>query len=198
MKAYMQYLTVNEFSRPGKRLHAVKGIVMHWTAAAAQDARAVRWYFECKKAGTGGYGSAHFIIGQEGEIVQCMPELEVAYHCGSSQADPKSGRIYTDEARARFGKYAENPDTLSPNLVTIGIELCPKDDEGNFTEKTLDAATELCAYLCRKYKLAAKDITTHHDVVGWKDCPRLWTVKPELLDAFRQRVKDTIVRDWIA
>ena len=93
MKAYMQYLTVNEFSRPGKRLHAVKGIVMHWTASPEQNARDVQAYFERRKAGTLGYGSAHYIIDQKGEIVQCMPELEVAYHCGSSQVDPTSGKI---------------------------------------------------------------------------------------------------------
>ncbi len=189
MEIYKRFLTPNEYSRPQKPLKAVKAIVMHWTAAPAQNAEQVWRFFENKKAGTGSYGSAHFIIGQRGAIWQCLPGTEMAYHCGTSGNDPKSGRIYTDEARERFGIYAANPMLYSPNMCTIGIELCPTDDAGTFDSRTTAAAAELCAYLCRKHALTENDITTHHDVVGWKDCPRLWTKKPELLEAFRADVK---------
>ena len=193
------YLTPNPYSRPGKKMHEVKGIVIHWTGVREQTAEAVRRFFEGRKAGSCGYGSAHYIIGwKKGEIVQCIPDEEIAYHVGSSQADPASGRIYTDEARERFGKYAESPESTNPNFCTIGIELCSADDEGNFTGAVIESAVALCAYLCRRHKLTAEDITTHHDVVGWKDCPRLWTAKPELLEAFRQSVRDRIVRGYIA
>ena len=197
MEIYKHYLTPNEWSRPQKKLHAQKALVMHWTAVPYQNEEQVWRFFENHKTGTCGYGSAHFIIGQKGGIIQCLPEDEVAYHCGSSTPDPKSGRIYTDEARAHFGKYAENPDALSPNLVTIGIELCPTDDDGTFSEKTLASAVELCAYLCRKHRLTAGDIMTHHEIVGWKDCPRLWTAQPDLADDFRQRVRAAIVKDFV-
>ena len=194
MKIDQYFITPNEYSRPQKSLREVLGIVIHWTANPNASAEENRRFFENRKTGMGGYGSAHFIIGTKGEILQAIPTNEIAYHVGSSQADPKSGQIYTDYAREKYGKYAQNPKTTSPNFCTIGIELCPTDDDGNFTEATINSAIELCAYLCRKTNLTPDDITTHHDIVGWKDCPRLWTKRPELLEAFRLSVADEIAR----
>ena len=198
MTITQKLLTPNEYSRPQTPIKELRGIVIHWTANPHANAEQNRLFFEAKKTGMGGYGSAHYIIGQDGEVLQVIPTNEIAYHCGTNQKDPASGQFYTDYARRKYGHYAVHWQTTSPNYCTIGIELCPTDYDGNFTEKTINAAIDLCAYLCKRHNLAADDITTHHDIVGWKDCPRLWTAKPELLDAFRQRVKDTIVRDWIA
>jgi N-acetylmuramoyl-L-alanine amidase len=139
-----------------------------------------------------GYGSAHYIIDQNGIIIAAIPENEVAYHCGTSETDPASGRVYTDEARRRFGRYAS--DYSSPNHCTIGIELCPTDDTGNFTNATINSAAELCADICKRYELSAEAITTHHNVVGWKNCPKLWTEKPQLLAAFIATVADKMER----
>ncbi len=187
-------LTPNSYSRPQRRMKELLGIVIHWTANPYANAEQVRLYFEAKQTGMSGYGSAHYIIGQDGATIQCIPTNEVAWHCGSSQKDPASGQVYTDYARKKFGRYAVNWQTTSPNYCTIGIELCPTDDSGNFSEKTINAAIDLCAYLCKQHNLTADDITTHHDIVGWKDCPRLWTKRPELLVAFRASVKDAIAR----
>ena len=145
----------------------------------------------------GGYGSAHYIIGQDGEIIQAIPNNEIAYHCGTDKEDPESGQIYTTYARKKFGHYAVHFQTTSPNFCTIGVELCPTDNDGHFTERTINAAVELCAYLCNKHGLTADDITTHHEIVGWKDCPRLWTNQPELLDAFRKSVADALLRQGV-
>lgn len=194
MTIYKRYLTPNEWSRPQSKIKEFRAIVMHWTANPAANAEQNWLYFEARKAGTNSYGSAHYIIGQKGDIIQCIPDEEVAYHCGSSQKDPESGRIYTNYARKKFGHYAVHYQVSSPNYCTLGIELCPTDNEGNFTEQTIKAAAELCAYLCKRHNLTPQDITTHHDIVGWKDCPRLWTKRPELLEAFRMSVADEIAR----
>ena len=170
---------------------------MHWTENPAANAEQNWLYFEAKKTGMGSYGSAHYIIGQKGEIIQAIPDNEIAYHCGTDKEDPASGQIYTNYARKKFGHYAVDWQTTSPNFCTIGIELCPTDYDGNFTEKTINAAVELCAYLCNKHHLTADDITTHHDIVGWKDCPRVWTKQPELLDAFRASVADALSRHGV-
>lgn len=190
MEIKKDFLTINEFSRPGKKLKEVLAVVMHWTANPGAAAKENRDYFEAKKAGMGGYGSAHYIVGIKGEIIHCIPEDEVAYHCGTSRTDPASGRIYTDYARQKFGKYAL--ETSSPNLCTIGIELCPVDLYGNFTASTVESAAELCAGICKRHGLAAQDITTHHNIVGWKDCPRLWTNRPGLLEEFKESVQKKI------
>lgn len=189
-----RYLTPNEWSRPQSKIKEFRAIVMHWTANPNANAEQNWLYFEAKKTGMSSYGSAHYIIGQKGDIIQCIPDEEVAYHCGSSQKDPESGQIYTKYAREKFGHYAVHFQVSSPNYCTIGIELCPTDYDGNFTEKTIKAAAELCAYLCKRHNLTPQDITTHHDIVGWKDCPRLWTKRPELLEAFRLSVADEIAR----
>lgn len=194
MRITQKLLTPNEYSRPRKPLQKLLGIVVHWTANPCADAEQTRLYFEAKKTGMGGYASAHYIIGQKGEIIQIIPANEVAYHCGTDRKDPASGKIYTDYARKKFGHYAVHWQATSPNFCTIGIELCPTDDDGHFTERTINAAVELCAYLCNKHHLTADDITTHHEIVGWKDCPRLWTDQPELLDAFRASVADALAR----
>lgn len=192
MQIIHDFLTINEYSRPGRKLREVLAVVIHWTANPAASAKKNRDFFEGKKSGASGYGSAHYIIDRNGIIVAAVPENEVAYHCGSSERDPKSGKVYTDEARRRFGKYAS--ETNSPNNCTIGVELCPIDAAGNFTDATINTAIELCADICKRYGLTAAAITTHHDVVGWKNCPKLWTEKPQLLDAFRFSVADKIKR----
>lgn len=194
MTIYKRFLTPNEWSRPQSKIKEFRAIVMHWTANPNANAEQNWLYFESKKTGMSSYGSAHYIIGQKGDIIQCIPDEEVAYHCGSSQKDPESGQIYTNYARKKFGHYAVHFQVSSPNYCTLGIELCPTDNEGNFTEQTIKAAAELCAYLCKRHNLTPQDITTHHDIVGWKDCPRLWTKRPELLDAFRLSVADEIAR----
>lgn len=192
MQIIHDFLTINEYSRPARKLREVRAIVLHWTANPDANAKQTRDFFENKKTGLGGYGSAHYIVDQNGLIYAAVPEYEVAYHCGSSEPDPKSGRVYTDEARRRFGGYCD--ERSSPNNCTIGIELCPQAAAGFFTAATLSAAVELCADLCKRYKLSAKDITTHHDVVGWKDCPKSWATNPEILQDFRTRVNTKILR----
>lgn len=193
MQIVHDFLTQNEYSRPGRNLREVLGVVMHWTANPAANAKQNRDFFEARKAGTNGYGSAHYIIDKNGIIYAAIPENEIAYHCGSSDKDPMSGKVYTDEARRRFGRYAS--EYSSPNNCTIGIEMCPRDANGNFTDATISAAVELCADICKRYELTAQAITTHHNVVGWKNCPKLWTDKPALFEAFKLSVADKLQRN---
>lgn len=193
MQIIHDFLTINKYSRPGRKLREVLGVVMHWTANPTASAKENRDFFENRKTGMGGYGSSHYIIDRNGIVVAAVPENEVAYHCGSGgQKDPVSGKEYTNEARARFGRYASEENSV--NNCTIGIELCPTDAAGNFTDATINTAIELCADICKRYGLISAAITTHHDVVGWKDCPKLWTNKPQLLDAFRLSVADKLKR----
>ena len=77
------FLTVNPYSRCGKKLRGVKGVVIHWTGNPGTSAQANRNYFESLKDQTGNegvrYASAHFVVGIDGEIIQCLPLDEWAY-----------------------------------------------------------------------------------------------------------------------
>ena len=188
-------LTVNPFSRPGTKRGQLQALIMHWTAVPMQPARAVRDFFESRKSGVEGYGSAHYVIDQDGTVIRCIPECEVAFHVGSSTPDPVSGLIYTDWAREHFGEHATNPEHMSPNACTLGIELCPMDSEGNFTHATLISAEELAADICLRLALNPfQDIATHHMVVGWKSCPLFWVNHPDVFEEFRARVASAISR----
>jgi N-acetylmuramoyl-L-alanine amidase len=190
VKVIEKPLSVNAYSRPGRPLGGVKAVILHWTGAPMQRAINTWGWFETDCPKEKHYSSAHYIIDLNGEIYHAVPDKEVTYHCGSSQNDPASGRIYTDWARKKLGRFAEDPVINSPNNCTIGIELCTIDTEGNFAPETLVSAVEIVAKLLKDNGLTIDDIGTHNLVVGWKDCPRLWTKHPERFDTFRQAARE--------
>jgi N-acetylmuramoyl-L-alanine amidase len=192
MKVIEKLLPINTYSRPGRPMGAVKGVILHWVGIPMQRALNTWTFFEKTCPKDKHYSSAHYVIDLDGSIYHAVPDNEVAYHCGSSDPDPQSGMIYTDWARAIFGPYVTMPKSNSPNNCTIGIELCVIDTDGNFTPETISAAVELVAKLLKDNGLTIDDIGTHNLVVGWKDCPRLWTKHPERFDTFRQAVKEKI------
>lgn len=171
------YLTKNKWSRPSTKLGKVKGIVIHYTASPMGQAASVRNFFERRKNGKNGFGSAHFIVGLKGEIIQCLPYEEMAYHVGSE--DP-----YTKDALARLSTY--------PNNCTIGIEMCHEDATGKPNLETLHATIELAAFLLKKYGLTEKDLWTHKEVVGWKICHKYYVEHPDEWANFKNYVKQEI------
>ena len=73
-------LTVNPWSRPGTPLEKIDGIVIHYVGNPGTTAKANRNYFESLSSGeTETYASSHFIVGLEGEVIQCIPLTEIAY-----------------------------------------------------------------------------------------------------------------------
>lgn len=180
-------LSMNEWSRGGEKLKGVKAIVLHWTGAPKQDAHTTWQFFENRKLGKDGYGSAHYIVGQSGEIIRCIPDDEQSYHAGSTEKDPVSGKIYTDESRTRFGTKPDG-NGYCPNSWSIGIEMATVDANGEFNSETLESTERLVATLLNKYNLGIDAVTTHHNLVGWKDCPRLWVNNPEKFEEFKKNV----------
>lgn len=130
----VELLTVNEYSRPGTQTEKITGIVVHYTANPGATAMDNRNYFEGLKDTHTTSASSNFIVGIEGEIVQCVPTWEVA--------------------------YASN----SRNIDTVSIECCHPDESGVFTEETYRSMVKLCAWLCLKFDLDEKDVIRHYDV----------------------------------
>lgn len=148
-------LTPNRWSRPQTKLKDVKGVVIHWTANenSGADAVANRNFFENRKYGRTGFGSAHFFVDDQ-QIIQCLPEDERAYHVGA-----------TKYRTTRFGSY--------PNNCTLGIEMCVNSD-GQFSV-VYKQTVLLAAKLIKKYNLDPDlDLVRHYDVTG-KNCPAMFT-----------------------
>lgn len=132
----VELLTVNPYSRPGTETGKINGIVMHYTANPGATAMANRNYFEGLKDSHVTKSSSNFVIGLEGEIIQCVPTWEVA--------------------------YASN----ERNIDTVSIECCHPDESGEFLGDTYRSMVQLCAWLCLKFDLSEKDIIRHYDVTG--------------------------------
>ncbi len=132
----VQLLTVNEYSRPGTQTGRIKGIVIHYTANPGSTAMQNREYFEGLKDSHITKASSHFIVGLDGEIVQCIPTWEEA--------------------------YASN----ERNLDTVSIETCHLKEDGKYTEETYKSMIQLTAWLCKKFNLTEKDVIRHYDITG--------------------------------
>ena len=132
------FLTVNPYSRPAEPLDEEKNIFVHYTANKNTSARQNRSYFENLGITGETSASAHFIIGYDGEIIQCLPLDEIGYA------------------------------VKTRNYDSISIECCYRDDSGKFTDATYQSLLQLTAWLLKEYKLAPNDVLRHYDVGGKK------------------------------
>lgn len=191
MEHKQDFLTINPFTRCGRKLDHVAAIIIHWVAAPGQKPAATRQYWEDRKNGNNGYGSAHYIVSIYGDVLQTIPDDEIGYHCGAtSPIKEGSDQYYTDEARARWPGYTLDYKRLSPNQITIGIELCHRDWTGELSPETKSSAIELAAVLCKSHGLdPMRDILRHQDIVGYKECPRWLCRHPDDWTLFRTAVK---------
>ncbi len=132
------FLTINDYSRPGEELKSVNNIFVHYTANSGTSAAQNRSYFENLGITGETSASAHFIIGYDGEIIQCIPLDEIAYA------------------------------VMQRNYDSISIECCYLDEDGKFTEATYQSLIQLSAWLLKEYKLAPEDMRRHYDEGGKK------------------------------
>ncbi len=165
MEIKQDLLTINPYSRPNKPLKTVKKIVLHWVANPGTTAKQNRNFFERRKEtkvvkgktkGKFGYGSTQYIV-DDNEIIQCIPDTEIAYHVGAKE----------------YKKYAYYISPY-PNDSTIGIEMCHPDETGIISEKTLSNVEWLVKHLCYEHDLNIQaDVCRHYDITG-KICPKYY------------------------
>ncbi len=129
-------LTVNPYSRPGSQSGKINNIVIHYTANPGTTALQNRNYFEGLKDSKATKASSHFVIGLDGEIVQCVPTWEIAYASNNRNGD------------------------------TVSIETCHPDEDGSYTDETYLSLVKLTAWLCEKFELTEKDVIRHYDITG--------------------------------
>ena len=157
------FLTVNEWSRPGTPLEEVNAVVIHYVGNPSTTAQANRNYFESLSSGElGVYASSHFIVGLQGEVVQCIPLTEIAYASNTRNND------------------------------TVAIEVCHPDETGKFSSVTYQQAVELTAWLCQEFRLdPEQDVIRHYDVSG-KICPKYYVDHPESWEQFQKDVAEAM------
>lgn len=132
----VQLLTPNKYSRPQIALKEINGIVIHYTANPGASAQQNRDYFEGLAESHETHASSHFIVGLEGEIIQCIPSSEISY-----------------------ASNKRNYDTLS-------IELCHPDSTGKFNDATYQSAVTLTAWLCHHFGVTVDNVIRHYDITG--------------------------------
>ena len=72
----VDYIPTNEYSRPGTPLREISGVVVHYVGNPGTTAAANRSFFANLALTHETYASAHFVVGLEGEILQCVPLTE--------------------------------------------------------------------------------------------------------------------------
>lgn len=161
-----EFLTVNANSRPGIALTTnPQYIVIHYTANPGSTARQNRDYFENLKDTQETYASSQFIIGLEGEIIQCVPCDEIAY-CSNQL-----------------------------NEISISIELCHPDEGGNFNDATYNNCVYLVAKLMNYYNLDMDHLIRHYDVTGkncpkyFVEHEDRWQVFKDFVEEYREKYK---------
>lgn len=152
-------LPLNPYSRPGTELKEINAIVIHYVGNPGTTAAQNRSYFESLMETKEAEASSHYIVGLDGEIIQCVPLNEYAYASNKRNAD------------------------------TISIESCHPDDTGKYNAVTYDSMVALSAYLCVIYDLdPMEDLIRHYDVTG-KECPRYFVENEDEWEAFKKQVE---------
>lgn len=132
----VQLLTPNSYSRPQIPITQVNYIAIHYTANPGASAQDNRDYFENLAQTQETKVSSHFVVGLEGEVIQCIPTAEMSYA------------------------------TNERNVDTVSIECCHPDETGEFNQATYDSVVKLAAWLCTRFGLTEEDVIRHYDVTG--------------------------------
>ena len=135
-----------------------KYIMLHDTEGGGTPEGVVSYW-----EGNGNLIAAHFVIGKDGHIVQCVPLDAIAHHAGWGSGD----------ANARFGITEDGRDDLlgrqptsyytdyGMNSWSIGIEMVHIGGEGDYPVEQLDALDTLIAYIDAYYGGYGGEIIDH-------------------------------------
>ena len=131
-----QLIQTNGSARRGKKLEEVKNIVIHYVANPGTTAKQNRDYFNNLQNTHLTKASSHYIVGLDGEGIQCIPQSEISYASNNRNKD------------------------------TISIECCHPKKNGKFNDKTYNSAVRLTAWICKTYGLSSQNVIRHYDVTG--------------------------------
>ena len=125
-----QIIAVDGASRNGYKLKGVKDIVVHYVGNPGTTAQQNHDFY----AGNQSNVSSHFVVGLDGEIIQCIPINEWS-------------------AASNW----RNNDTIS-------IEVCHPDETGKFKKKTYSSLVKLVAWLENVCDIDESHVIRHYDI----------------------------------
>lgn len=127
-----QIIHLHTSARTGTELDGVKNIVIHYVGNPNTTAQNNRDYFDKDSTEV----SSHFVVGLEGEIIQCLP-------------------LWEKSAASNW----RNSDTIS-------VEVCHPDDTGKFNDTTYNAVIKLASWLLNELGLDESAVIRHYDITG--------------------------------
>ena len=125
-----QIIDVDGASRNGYKLKGVKDIVVHYVGNPGTTAQQNHDFY----AGNQSNVRSHFVVGLDGEIIQCIPINEWS-------------------AASNW----RNNDTIS-------IEVCHPDETGKFKKKTYSSLVKLVAWLENVCDIDESHVIRHYDI----------------------------------
>ena len=127
------------FDLEKRRKSRVKYLIFHYTGMKSEKKAIKKLLNEKSKV------SCHYFIKRNGQIIQMVPDLYIAWHAGIS-----------------FWKKDK-----SLNYKSIGIELSNpghKNNYQNFPEKQIQSLIYISKYLKKKYNINKKNVLGHSDI----------------------------------
>jgi len=203
--ARIQHLPINPFTRPGWKRISTKAIDLHWNGNAGMNEFQLAQYFEDLSKQNpedqviDRFAGANYIVGAEA-VIEIVPPEEITYTAG---ADGERS-FYTPHAKRIFGKKYTSywPDSfqpfrgvqraLSPNFLTVSIEIVHPTESGEFDPIAVDRAVALTRDLAKKYP---KAVTMRHFDITEKLCPKYWVLYPAEWRSFQKRVFPELISE---
>ncbi|MCC9023038.1 N-acetylmuramoyl-L-alanine amidase [Bacillus nakamurai] len=179
-----QYIDINKWTRPGIKNNGVKKLTVHYTANPGATAANHYTFFgrtlpetnRTRPLSKQEFASAHIFVDRT-DAICIIPLNEVAYHANDVQ-QIVNGQPYR-------GVAALKPNA---NFLSVGVELCIEKN-GTFHPDTVARAEQVCAELCKMFKLdPINDIVRHYDITH-KICPAPWVSNSQGFTDFKARVK---------
>lgn len=128
----VQLIPVDGVSRDGEPLGGFNDIVVHYVGNPATTAQQNHDFYCNPESEV----SSHFIVGLDGEIIQCVPLNEMAYASNWRNRD------------------------------TISIEVCHPDESGKYSAATYKSLVRLVSWLMHAGNLNTDHIIRHYDITG--------------------------------
>jgi putative cell wall-binding protein len=126
-----------------------KYIVLHDTEGSGAPMNVINWW-----DGNGSYVAAHFVVGRDGSVAQCVPLDQIAHHAGFGNIGNNDYYGVSDESRddrrgtVPIGSWC--PD-YGMNSYSIGIEMVHYSGQADYTAAQLQTVDLLIAYIDAYY-----------------------------------------------